>query len=264
MTIYNYFIVSNFNYCPLAWHFCSASITNMLGKKSREGFTFHQQWFQAIPTSSVDLDEHRPLYVRRMKQMISEVYKIVNDIAPDYIKDLINIKVKLQFQERKSGKSSSCEEHKVWSKVILLWSRPNLELSSKLPEAGWVLPSVQETAPCMGWWHQFNFNSLALPLPTSFCFSTPPFSLSFALLQRLCFFGVSARCNLNVKILNLISYIFSLAVVQCPIVLVSSEFDGSSIPLLMFSIDLYILPSYILIAFCMLWYILYIVLCLLW
>ena len=33
---------------------------------------------------------------------------------------------------------------------------------------------------------QFSFNSLALPLLTSFRFSTPPF---FALLQRLCFFG---------------------------------------------------------------------------
>ena len=38
--------------------------------------------------------------------MTSEVYKIISDIALDYFKDLINIKKsKLQFQERKSGKS---------------------------------------------------------------------------------------------------------------------------------------------------------------
>ena len=30
MTIYNSFIVSNFNYCPLVWHFCSTSSTNEL------------------------------------------------------------------------------------------------------------------------------------------------------------------------------------------------------------------------------------------
>ena len=47
---------------------------------------------------------------------------------------------------------------------------------------------------------------------------------------------------------------FSPAIVQCPVVR-----DGSSIPLLMFSVGIYILPSYILIAFCMLSYILYIV-----
>ena len=65
--------------------------------------------------------------------MASEVYKIVNDIAPDYIKDLINIKKSNynQFQEGKSGKSPSCEEHKVGSKFIPLRSRPNLELSPK-------------------------------------------------------------------------------------------------------------------------------------
>ena len=32
MTIYNSFIVSNFYYCPLAWHFCRASSTNKIEK----------------------------------------------------------------------------------------------------------------------------------------------------------------------------------------------------------------------------------------
>ena len=87
------------------------------------------------------------------------------------------------------------------------------------------------------------FNSLALPLLTSFRFSTPSFLLSFAfaLLQRLCFFGESIYCNLNVKIV--VSYqTFFPAIVQYPIALVSSGFDGLSIPLLMFSIGIYILP----------------------
>ena len=38
MTINSSFIVSNFNYCPLAWHFCSAAstINNNIEKNSRE------------------------------------------------------------------------------------------------------------------------------------------------------------------------------------------------------------------------------------
>ena len=43
MTIYNSFIVSNFNYCPMAWHFCNASSTNKVEKNSREGFKINQQ-----------------------------------------------------------------------------------------------------------------------------------------------------------------------------------------------------------------------------
>ena len=89
MTIYNSFIVSNFNYCPLAWHFCSTSSTNKLEKIQ----------------SSVDLNEHCPLHVRRMKQMASEVYKIINDIAPYYIKDLINIK-KSTYNFRRENQAS--------------------------------------------------------------------------------------------------------------------------------------------------------------
>ena len=45
--------------------------------------------------------------------MVSEVYKIVNDIAPDYIQDSTNIKSqKITISGEKSGKSSSCEEYK--------------------------------------------------------------------------------------------------------------------------------------------------------
>ena len=90
----------------------------------------------------------------------------------------------------------------------------------------------------------------------AFAFGPFRFSLSFAfaLLQRLCFFGVSIYCNLNV-IFFVSHQKNSPPIVQYPIALVSSGFDGISIPLLMFSIGIYILPSYILIAFCMLWYI---------
>ena len=87
MTIYDSFIVSNFNYCPLAWHFCRTSSTNKLEKNQEFNNDFTSS-LQALLTST----NTAPIHVRRMKQMASEVYKIVNDIAPDYIKDLINIK----------------------------------------------------------------------------------------------------------------------------------------------------------------------------
>ena len=45
---------------------------------------------------------------------------------------------------------------------------------------------------------QFSFNSLALPLLTSFHFWTPSFSLSFALLQKRCFF----RCLLTATLMS--------------------------------------------------------------
>ena len=105
MTIYNSFIVSNFNYCPLAWHFCSASSTNKIEKFQERALRFINNDFtsslQALLTSTNTL----PLHVRRMKQMASEVYKIVNDIAPAYIKDLVNIK-KTNYNFRRENQAS--------------------------------------------------------------------------------------------------------------------------------------------------------------
>ena len=89
MTIYNSFIISNFNYFPLAWHFCS---TNKLEKIQERASRFINNDFTTSLQALLTSTNTAPLHVRRMKQMASEVYKIVNDIAPDYIKDLINIK----------------------------------------------------------------------------------------------------------------------------------------------------------------------------
>ena len=68
---------------------------------------------------------------------------------------------------------------------------------------------------------QFSFTSIALPLLTSFRFSTLPFSF-FSFIAKAAIFLVFAHCNLNVTFLNFINSKFSfLARVQCLIVLVS-------------------------------------------
>ena len=40
LVIYNSFISSNFNYCPLAWHFCSVTTTNKLEKVQERALRF--------------------------------------------------------------------------------------------------------------------------------------------------------------------------------------------------------------------------------
>ena len=40
LAIYNSFIVSNFNYCPLAWHFCCMSSTNKMEKVQERALRF--------------------------------------------------------------------------------------------------------------------------------------------------------------------------------------------------------------------------------
>ena len=87
MTIYNSFIVSNFNYCPLLWLPCSISSTNTLEKIQERALRFTNNDFTTSLQVLLTSTNTAPLHVRRMKQMAPEVYKIVSDIAPDYIKD---------------------------------------------------------------------------------------------------------------------------------------------------------------------------------
>ena len=92
MVIYNSFIASNFSYCPLAWHFCSSTSTNKLEKVQERALRFiNNDYTSSLPDLLMQTNT-QPLHVRRMKLMACEVYKVVNDLSPKYINDLINIK----------------------------------------------------------------------------------------------------------------------------------------------------------------------------
>ena len=91
LTSYNSFIVLNFNYCPLAWHFCSMSSTNKMEKVQERALRFINNDFTSSLQDLLSSTSTVPLHVRWMKQMATEVFKIVNDMSPEYIKDLITI-----------------------------------------------------------------------------------------------------------------------------------------------------------------------------
>ena len=93
MVIYNsFFFASNFSYCPLAWHFCSSTSTNKLEKAQERALRFINNDFTSSLPDLLTQTNTQPLHVRRMKLMACEVYKIVNDLSPKHINDLVNIK----------------------------------------------------------------------------------------------------------------------------------------------------------------------------
>ena len=101
MVIYNSFITSSFSYCPLAWHFCSSTCTNKLEKVQKRALRFINNDSTSSLPDLLKQTNTQPLNVRRMKLMACEVYKIVNDLSPKYINDLVNIKIPLIISEVK-------------------------------------------------------------------------------------------------------------------------------------------------------------------
>ena len=62
-------------------------------KIQKRALRFIHNDFQSSAEVLLSLTGTFPLHIKRMKFMACEVFKIVNDLSPKYIQDLVNIKV---------------------------------------------------------------------------------------------------------------------------------------------------------------------------
>ena len=85
-------IKPQFNYCPLVWMFCSRQSNNLINKVHERGLrlTYRDETkdFQQI------LKEQNEITIRRrnLQVLMTEVYKIVNSIAPPIINSLFQFR----------------------------------------------------------------------------------------------------------------------------------------------------------------------------
>ena len=92
LKLFQAFILSQFNYCPLVWHFCSVSNMKKIEKIQARALRyvyndFHSSYFDLRARSS------RPLmYVQRLRGLMIEVFKIINKEGPTYLHDMITVK----------------------------------------------------------------------------------------------------------------------------------------------------------------------------
>ena len=92
LMINKYFIMSNFNHCPIAWHFCNQPSVNKMERIQERALRFICDNFYLPPQDLLQKNSVLPLHISRMKLMAREVFKIVNNIARSYLHDLISLK----------------------------------------------------------------------------------------------------------------------------------------------------------------------------
>ena len=92
LTIFKSFIMSNFNYCSLTWHFV-AKLVLIRRKNTRKALRSISNDFISPLETILVLNNATPLHIGRMKLMASEVFKILNKLSPSYIQDLVKEKV---------------------------------------------------------------------------------------------------------------------------------------------------------------------------
>ena len=80
----NSYILSNFGYCPLVWHFCSAKSKNKIEQIQKRAFKF-LSLNNDTPTNAESTME-----TKRLRSLGIEIFKTLNNINAGYMKEIFN------------------------------------------------------------------------------------------------------------------------------------------------------------------------------
>jgi hypothetical protein len=87
--IYQSFIQSTFNFCPVIWHFCSEANCKKLEKLNFRALRHVYHDYESNYESLLSKDKSVSLQLRRQRVIAEEVYKILVKHCPSYLFDLI-------------------------------------------------------------------------------------------------------------------------------------------------------------------------------
>ena len=90
--IYNAFIFSTFNYCPLIWMFCSKTLNNLVNKTHKKALRLVYQKGDATLSELLEIDNNKPIHVKNLHSLMCEIYKSLNNLNPKFMGNLFPLK----------------------------------------------------------------------------------------------------------------------------------------------------------------------------
>jgi hypothetical protein len=82
------YIYSNFNYCPLVWHFSSAVSLSKIEKLQERALRFVYNNYTATYDHLLAISHKCTMEVRRLRTLCLEVFKTINNMNPVYMKEI--------------------------------------------------------------------------------------------------------------------------------------------------------------------------------
>ena len=92
LLIYKSFIRSNFNYCPVVWHFCSKTDTEKLEKLQHRALRITFNDYNASYTELLQKANTTTLYNSRTRTIAQEAFKCLHKQNPTYLHDIITFR----------------------------------------------------------------------------------------------------------------------------------------------------------------------------
>ena len=88
-TLVQSFIVSNFNYCPAIWHFCSERNKHKIEKIHERALRYVHADYESSYFILLNRSDSHTLELKRIQQICTEIYKILNGIGPKYMENIV-------------------------------------------------------------------------------------------------------------------------------------------------------------------------------
>ena len=88
MLVFNSFILSNFNYCPLVWHHCSITDNRKIEKIQERGLRFVYNDCKSSYSELLSRSNKKMLYISRLQKLAIFVFKCKNEIGPPSVHNL--------------------------------------------------------------------------------------------------------------------------------------------------------------------------------
>ena len=101
----NSFVYSNFNYDPLIWHFTTRKGINKIEKVQERSFKFILNDYDKTDFQLLDISKKPSMQVKRLRILITEIFKTLNDSSSVFIKDIFH------YCQNKSHKKHSFHVH---------------------------------------------------------------------------------------------------------------------------------------------------------
>ena len=86
------FLMSNFEYCPIVWHFCGKGNNDKMENIQKRALKIVFSDFDAEYEDLLQKFGTTTVFQRRINRIVTEVYKIINNISPSYLNSLFEIK----------------------------------------------------------------------------------------------------------------------------------------------------------------------------
>ena len=91
MVLAESFILSNFTYCPLVWYFSTAKQLQMMEKNQEKVLRFLHSDFKSDYSMLLKISSSVTMKVKWMRYLCVEIYKTLNNLSPDSLKDIFQV-----------------------------------------------------------------------------------------------------------------------------------------------------------------------------